>query len=164
MEVGLTIPFPFPDPKGNDYDWRGLEDRAYMRYQFWDSQHTIDWFEARGYTLYERHFDDLRYIAPRRNDDEPEVEAEFPFPHHDNATSSEGEPERTAIETTGTLAFAQNKQGQHVVIKLVPNDTDELRIYKFIAAQDMDTLRDNCILPVLEILSIEDHSFVVSPR
>jgi hypothetical protein len=49
-------------------------------------------------------------------------------------------------------------------MKLVLHGTDELRIYEFLQKQPLSVMQGNCILPVLDILPIEGHSFVVMPR
>ncbi|CAA7268457.1 unnamed protein product [Cyclocybe aegerita] len=62
--------------------------------------------------------------------------------------------------------FAQDSQRRHVAIKLIPNKTDELHILKFLGRQSLETLKDNCIAPILEFLSIDGSNccFVVMPR
>ncbi|RXW11437.1 hypothetical protein EST38_g14417, partial [Candolleomyces aberdarensis] len=192
MDDDLTIPFPFPDPgegngTGRDHEW--LYARAQRRNQFWDSPTTLDWFKARGYTLYKRipdHRDSPWLTAPQTANNETLVYANYPYSGHDSSSTDKSLPARCAIVKTvgvfklhltpnvyyflsnvheqGSVVFAQDEQRRHVAIKLVPKDTDELKIYEFIQQQDMKTLEENSILPVLEILHIKSHCFVVMPR
>ncbi|KAF9553087.1 hypothetical protein CPC08DRAFT_698058 [Agrocybe pediades] len=62
------------------------------------------------------------------------------------------------------VAFAQDRQNRHVAIKLVRLGTDECRILEFIKEQPLDTLKENCVLPVLDILPIDGFCFVIMPR
>ena len=62
------------------------------------------------------------------------------------------------------MAFAQDDLGWHVAIKLVPDHSDELRIYQMIKAEPVETLEENCILPVLDLLPVPGYWFVVMPR
>lgn len=60
--------------------------------------------------------------------------------------------------------FAQDSQNRHVAIKLVRADTDEHRILEFVRQHLLNILKENCVVPVLEILPIEGFCFVVMPR
>jgi hypothetical protein len=52
----------------------------------------------------------------------------------------------------------------HVAIKLIVTDSEEHRILKFLQSQGMEVLRENCLIPILEILPNGPFSFVVMPR
>lgn len=73
---------------------------------------------------------------------------------------------RSAEEVKGSVCFAQDREGRHIAIKLVPADaeTDERKIYQFLHTQDQKVLEENCVLPVLDILLFNEHCFVVMPR
>ncbi|KAJ3518224.1 hypothetical protein NMY22_g13793 [Coprinellus aureogranulatus] len=45
-------------------------------------------------------------------------------------------------------------QDRHVVINIVTEGSDELRVYEFLRKQTLETLRDVCLLPVLDILAL----------
>ncbi|CAA7268460.1 unnamed protein product [Cyclocybe aegerita] len=64
----------------------------------------------------------------------------------------------------GKVAFAQDTQFRHVAIKLVPEGTDELRILQLLSRQSPQTLRENCLIPVLGFLPIKGFWFVIIPR
>ncbi|EFI27555.1 other/AgaK1 protein kinase [Coprinopsis cinerea okayama7 len=167
----LVVPFAYPDPNGNAYSCEELEERALRRYCFWDAPTTVEWFQARGYTLYKRFsLDPKDQTSPDPSWTAPRIESrcesngQYPYAFYDNFKMEEDEPDLAAVEESGSVVFAQDQQGHQVAIKLVPNDSDEIRIYRLIYAQDIETLKERCILPVLNILSSTTHSFVVMPR
>ncbi|KAJ3515516.1 hypothetical protein NMY22_g14434 [Coprinellus aureogranulatus] len=61
-------------------------------------------------------------------------------------------------------ASSYNSEGRHVAIKLVPQNSDELRVYELIRRQSLETLERVCLLPVLDMLFIPRYCFVVMPR
>ncbi|KAG2006966.1 other/AgaK1 protein kinase [Coprinopsis cinerea AmutBmut pab1-1] len=171
MTNPLTVPFAYPDPNGNEYSFEELEERALRRYCFWDAPNTVEWFQQRGYTLYARfNMDPKDQTKPDPSCTAPrlpsrhESNGQYPYAFYDDFKMEEDEPDLAAIEESGSLVFAQDQQGHHVAIKLVPNDSDEIRIYELIHARDHETLKEQCTLPVLDILSSTTHSFVVMPR
>ncbi|KAG2006965.1 other/AgaK1 protein kinase [Coprinopsis cinerea AmutBmut pab1-1] len=172
MSSPLVVPFAYPDPRGNNYDeWSEIVERALGRYRFWDAPTTVEWFQARGYTLYERfNMDPKDQTAPDPSCTGPrmkrgyESSGQYPYAYYDDFKLDEDELDLVACEQSGSLVFAQDEQGRHVAIKLVPNGSDELRIYELIHAQDVESLKEHCILPILEILRSTTHSFVVMPR
>ncbi|KAF6763237.1 other/AgaK1 protein kinase [Ephemerocybe angulata] len=148
------------------------------RFQFWDDDRTVKWFQARGYILYTRpsntkHGSEASvtesnpYLTvPSVPEDEPFVPAVYPYACHDDSTSDPSEIARGIEERKGSVCFAQDREGRHVTIKLVPADarTDERKIYQFLHRQDIQVLEENCVLPVLEMLHFNEHCFVVMPR
>jgi hypothetical protein len=62
------------------------------------------------------------------------------------------------------VVFAQNIQGRHVAIKLVLDDSDEYRIMCFLREQDLDTLQENCIIPILDLMRFKGFWAAVMPR
>ncbi|CAA7268456.1 unnamed protein product [Cyclocybe aegerita] len=166
MNVELTIPFPFPIVVEDD----NLNvDILTERYAFWDSPAIFQWFEARGYTLYKRmptgEYDLMpnNYTVPRLPS-EPFVQAEYPHPYHENYSAYSKDYIRCAQDTSGKVVFAQDSQCRHVAIKLVPNDTNEIRILQFLRRQSPETLKEHCLIPILDILPIKGFSFAVMPR
>ncbi|KAH9480223.1 hypothetical protein JR316_0006821 [Psilocybe cubensis] len=132
------------------------------RAAFWDAPSTVQWFRDQGYILYQRgepEVDDLPspYTFPPHSPTQASI-ADYPYPHYDlSHTLCSREPK-------GKVVFALNSLNQHVAIKLVKADTDELTILQFLKMLDLNVLRDNCVIPVLDILPIEGFSFVVMPR
>ncbi|KAG2006977.1 other/AgaK1 protein kinase [Coprinopsis cinerea AmutBmut pab1-1] len=167
----LEVPFPYPDPKWNDYPLEEIMERSIRRYRFWDSPSTLEWFQARGYTLYERFSLDRKdrtklhpsLTVPRMKSNW-DSNGKYPYAFIGEYDRIQEAPDLPAYENMGVLAFAQDQQGRHVVIKLVPNESDELRIYELLRAQDIETLKEYCILPILDILTSTTHSFAVMPR
>ncbi|RXW13379.1 hypothetical protein EST38_g12476 [Candolleomyces aberdarensis] len=63
-----------------------------------------------------------------------------------------------------SVVFAQDAQGRHVAIKLVAEGSDEHRINEMVRQQPMELVKENGIVPVLEILHTKGYCFVVMPR
>ncbi|PPQ82539.1 hypothetical protein CVT25_007148 [Psilocybe cyanescens] len=164
-----VIKITFPFEPGVIYD-------SEERIAFWDSPNTIQWFKDRGYTLYQRIWDDSRATHTsfptfppnaERVSENQLVEAEYPYAHYDLETMDHytciKAPLR-AMELTGKVVFAQDSLKRHVAIKLVRDDTDEYRILRYLNQQNPEILKDNCVIPVLELLPIEGFWFAVMPR
>lgn len=64
----------------------------------------------------------------------------------------------------GNIAYAQDLQNRHVVIKVVQAQTDEYCILRFLHEQKPEILKENCIIPVLDLLPIKGFYFAVMPR
>lgn len=60
--------------------------------------------------------------------------------------------------------FAQDAHKRHVAVKIVRDDTDEYRILRYLSQQSLDVLKENCILPVLDLLPVEGFWFAIMPR
>lgn len=60
--------------------------------------------------------------------------------------------------------FAQDALKRHVAIKLVRDNTDEYRVLRFLTQQDPSMLKENCVIPVLDLLPTEGFWFAVMPR
>ncbi|KAF8909770.1 kinase-like domain-containing protein [Gymnopilus junonius] len=146
----LRILFPF-EP-GGDFDLA-------ERFRFWDSPTTIQWFRERGYTYTSRISDP----DPRPTTPEPFgelYEAGYPYAYYD----SSGDVPLGALDMSGKVVFAQDSGGRHVAMKLVRDGTDEYRVLRFLSQQSLETLKANCILPVLDLIPIDGFWFVVMPR
>ncbi|RXW20266.1 hypothetical protein EST38_g5587 [Candolleomyces aberdarensis] len=100
------------------------------------------------------------------NPSPPRVEGEYPYAYHDNFLQLETEPdkERLGQDVSASVVYAQDAQGHHVAIKLVVEGSDEHRINEMVRQQPMEFVKENGILPVLEILCVEGYCFVVMPR
>ncbi|XP_006457401.1 hypothetical protein AGABI2DRAFT_123271 [Agaricus bisporus var. bisporus H97] len=159
MEHTIPIPFPFPLQNNDDAD-------IYERIAFWDSPSTLEWFRQRGYRLYvhnELAQDQPWYSEPTLGC-EHSYEMQYPYSHY----SSEGNSNTPlrAIDFTGKVVYAQetNDPSHHVAIKLIVTDSEEHRILQFLHSQGLEVLKENCLIPVLNILSNGPFSFVVMPR
>ncbi|KAF9553900.1 hypothetical protein CPC08DRAFT_767163 [Agrocybe pediades] len=158
QDTTLTINFAYEAGQQGDVEERNA---------FWYSPSTTEWFEKRGYILYEPVADDpsMRTMLPKLSCAEEIYEGEYPFAAYDS-TPARYLPDMPfrAWEFNGKVMFAQDRQGRHVAIKLVRLETEEYRILEFLRALPLDTLEENCVLPVLDILPIEGFCFVVMPR
>ncbi|KAH9477431.1 hypothetical protein JR316_0009644 [Psilocybe cubensis] len=164
MSSGLTIPFSFE---------HGVEVDELERFAFWDSPDVVKWFKDHGYTLYKRSVYSGEELAtfpifPPDPQSGP-VEADFPYAHHDMDTTDlpevyQTDPPLSGVDTSGKILYAQDSLKRHVVIKLVPDNTDEYRVLRFLSEQSMDTLKENCVIPVLDLLPIEGFWLAVMPR
>ncbi|KAH9477401.1 hypothetical protein JR316_0009614 [Psilocybe cubensis] len=168
-----TLKITFPFEPGEPYDNE-------ERFTFWDSPDTIQWFKLKGYHLYRRIYlgwdpeglelEPTETMGPTLPPDSNEefIEAEYPYAYHDMTTTDAPDENYNVplrvIESTGKVVFAQDSCKRHVAIKLVRDDTDEYRILRFLSQQDQKALRDNCILPVLDLLPIEGFWFAIMPR
>ncbi|PPR06492.1 hypothetical protein CVT26_004581 [Gymnopilus dilepis] len=154
---GLQIPASVFQP-GQD---SGTSDRL----RFWDLPETLDFFEDHGYTLYERVFSeegDVTCASRPLFASEGFVDKRHPYASYDYA--SDVDSVLLASDSRARVAFAQDSLGRHVAIKLVPNDTDEYRILRFLYQQPPETLQASCIIPVLDLLPVDGHWFAVMPR
>ncbi|KAF9553895.1 hypothetical protein CPC08DRAFT_697238 [Agrocybe pediades] len=154
----LTINFAYEAGQQGDVEERNA---------FWYSPSTTEWFEKRGYILYEPVTDprSTRTMMPKLPCAEEIYEGEYPFAAYDS-TPARYLPDMPfrAWEINGKVMFAQDRQGRHVAIKLVRLETDEHHILQFLRDIPLDTLKENCVIPVLDILPIEGFCFVVMPR
>ncbi|PPQ74159.1 hypothetical protein CVT25_012752, partial [Psilocybe cyanescens] len=134
------------------------------RVAFWDAPSTVQWFHDHGYTLYQRQlydvYDEVSFSTFPSVAHEEGSTAEHPYAHYD----LDSEIPLRAYESRGKVVFAQDSLNRHVAIKVVRANTEELAILHFLKRQDLDTLKKNCMIPVLDILPIEGFSFVVMPR
>ncbi|KAF4610649.1 hypothetical protein D9613_007165 [Agrocybe pediades] len=154
-----------------DFDYeRGEKGDVDKRIAFWSSQNTIEWFEMHGYTLYTLGDKDSSgwTTVPTLTFAEAVCEGEYPYATYDGTPAPVTEFTDTvplrAYEANGKVVFAQDDQNRHVAIKLVRLGSDEHRILQFLRDQPLDTLKENCVLPVLDILPIDGFCFVVMPR
>ncbi|KAH9477423.1 hypothetical protein JR316_0009636 [Psilocybe cubensis] len=141
-------------------------DRVAQR-EFWSSSTTLEWFKHRGYELY-RSIDGTDKVYPIHPPEFPEG-SEFPFyladyPYASFKTVKSNdmhllEEYNIRFYIKGNIAYAQDVQNRHVVIKIVPKHTEEYRILRFLHAQKLDTLKENGILPVLDLLPTEGYYF-----
>ncbi|KAF9553085.1 hypothetical protein CPC08DRAFT_698056, partial [Agrocybe pediades] len=141
-----------------DFDYeRGEKGDVDKRIAFWSSQNTIEWFEMHGYTLYTLGDKDSSgwTTVPTLTFAEEVCEGEYPYATYDGTPAPVTEFTDTvplrAYEANGKVVFAQDDQNRHVAIKLVRLGSDEHRILQFLRDQPLDTLKENCVLPVLDI-------------
>ncbi|KJA20126.1 hypothetical protein HYPSUDRAFT_204015 [Hypholoma sublateritium FD-334 SS-4] len=134
---------------------------------FWDAPATVNWFSEHGYTLYTRLFmyGIYREWTVPSLPFEDILESNYPYAGHDITDFYDNpQPLRTS-DLTGKLAYAQDSELHHVAIKAIFNDSEEYRILRYLHAQGLDTLQENCIMPVLDILPYRRNlCFVVMPR
>ncbi|KAF9563614.1 hypothetical protein CPC08DRAFT_721564 [Agrocybe pediades] len=104
-------------------------------------------------------------LSPRISEDIHE--GEYPYAAYDGrpvrVTTTLVVPLR-AYEERGKVMFAQDGQNRHVAIKLIRRESDEHHILEFLRTQPLDTLKENCVLPVLDILPNDNFCFVIMPR
>ncbi|KAF4621021.1 hypothetical protein D9613_000107 [Agrocybe pediades] len=158
QDTTLTINFAYEAGQQGDVDERDA---------FWYSPSTTEWFERRGYILYKPVGDDypMRMMIPKLACLEEIYEGQYPFAAYDSTPARYlSDMPLRAWEFNGKVMFAQDRQGRHVAIKLVRLETEEYRILEFLRDLPLDTLEENCVLPVLDILPIEGFCFVVMPR
>ncbi|KAF4619156.1 hypothetical protein D9613_004904 [Agrocybe pediades] len=142
---------------------RGDHDRDRReRMAFWDAEDTVLWFKQRGYTLYKRMDANASHVVPSLPSAEVGLD-EYPYSYYENDMSN---PHIVPLRAygEGKVTFAQDSKNRHVAIKIVHQDSDEHRILEFLRNQDLETLKEHCVVPVLDILSIEGFCFVVMPR
>ncbi|KAH8092613.1 kinase-like domain-containing protein [Cristinia sonorae] len=173
MPSTLTIPSIFHDPYDDDNGIEAIRVRA-KRLVFWDSSDVRQWFFERGFNLYvrpeqrcRRACEDYKPITAPQKPCPPVAFAEEPYPYayHGEHRDDNDEVVLTAEDTSGRILYAQDVDGRHVVFKLAQTDTDEVRIARMINSLDLEVIRSNCILPVLDILEIDERfSFIVMPR
>uniref|UniRef100_A0A8H7XQI3 Protein kinase domain-containing protein n=1 Tax=Psilocybe cubensis TaxID=181762 RepID=A0A8H7XQI3_PSICU len=157
----LHIPFYF-EPGLGLYDME-------KRFTFWASPEVREWFKARGYTLYERCWEEDMILDTSIPAIPPQTdcgEAEYPYAYFDTDSEEPEEPKMPlrSRDMTGKAGFAQDALGRHVAIKIVRADTDEYRILRFLHEQSLDTLKENSIIPVLELIPNGAFWFAVMPR
>ncbi|KAF8904100.1 hypothetical protein CPB84DRAFT_1823673 [Gymnopilus junonius] len=144
------------------------ETEVVARRKFWNSVETRNWFKDHGYTLYERVMDDYKSEMSSRLVPclpyEEFQEANYPYAYHDAERVTEEIKPLAVSDFQGKVAFAQDLQNRHVAIKIVPDGTDEYRILSFLNGQNLDVLKEHCIMPVLELLPIEGFWFAIMPR
>ncbi|KDR82382.1 hypothetical protein GALMADRAFT_57318, partial [Galerina marginata CBS 339.88] len=136
------------------------------RISFWDSPDTVQFFQEHGYTLYKRIGKD-DYLSPSTEPALPFqdfAEGVYPYSYYDaQCLDSDPTPLR-ASEPRAMVAFGQDSLNRHVAIKPVRDGTDEYRIMRFLSQQRLETLKDNCVVPVLNLLPVEGFWFAVMPR
>ncbi|KAK0240467.1 kinase-like domain-containing protein [Armillaria nabsnona] len=151
-----------------------LEDCNYdivlERYEWWQSMR--DWFAERGYHLYLRRFHDgeaTRYCYPLLPFSEIDGSAESPFPYaYRQGHSLDGEPRKnyllSYVPVSGRIWYAQDRETRLVAIKLVKKDSEEHRILRRITEEPSQSSLPLNVIPVLELLDLEDCSCVVMPN
>ncbi|XP_006455018.1 hypothetical protein AGABI2DRAFT_120971 [Agaricus bisporus var. bisporus H97] len=157
MENTIPISFPFPLQDNDNAD---LNERI----AFWDSPSTLEWFRQRGYTLYVRN--ELAEGQPWYS--EPALACEhlremhYPYPYYGSEENS-----KTPLPfKQGKIAYAQETRdpSHHVAIKLIVTDSEEHRILQFLQSKGVEILKENCLIPVRDILLNGPFSFAVMPR
>ncbi|KAF8869760.1 kinase-like domain-containing protein [Gymnopilus junonius] len=129
------------------------------RFAFWDSPRTVRWFQEHGYVYTPRISEEDSMHIDRHPFGELH-QVKYPYAYYD----SSGSVPLGALDMSGKVVFAQDSTGRHVAIKLVRDGTDEYRILRFLSQQSLESLKENCIIPVLDFLPIDGFWFVVMPR
>ncbi|KIJ56991.1 hypothetical protein M422DRAFT_773713 [Sphaerobolus stellatus SS14] len=120
---------------------------------FWED--SREWLASCGYYLFD--FTDL-YIPTI-----PYEDSIAQFPHAHVCGRDPSCPEVHPAFGRDRVAFAQDRDGRHYAIKIVPNPSTEYDIMKYIS-NNMAAAKDNHIMPVCEMLPFQDHCFAVMPR
>ncbi|PPQ86316.1 hypothetical protein CVT25_005617 [Psilocybe cyanescens] len=155
QQASIQITFPLVPGQDGDFSERQV---------FWDSPATIQWFKAHGYTLYRRVDDSFTTYPVISALNVATTEANYPYACYDLGGPEAMSELPRADEYTGKVAFAQDSLNRHVAIKIVRAETDEYRILHFLSQQKLETLKENCVIPVLDLLPIEGFWFAVMPR
>ncbi|KAF9474163.1 hypothetical protein BDN70DRAFT_899185 [Pholiota conissans] len=143
----------------SEIDWYYVAD-------FWNSPQVVQLFKDHGYTLYTRMYHDgdaLSSVIPSLPFDIT-GECSYPYAYHNGDSWTFGVVPLRAGDRLGKVMYAQDSQLRHVAIKVVFDDSDEYRIMRFLHNQGIETLRENCIVPVLDLLPFDGFWFVVMPR
>ncbi|KIM35890.1 hypothetical protein M413DRAFT_449518 [Hebeloma cylindrosporum] len=154
----FKIPFPFI--RGDD-SWDRQE-----RWTFWESETTLRYFIDHGYTLYKR----IMFDGWATSNSVPRLpfedfsEGPYPYAFYDTQMERPTTKPLRADDHSGAILYAQDSQNRHVAIKLVRDGTDELRILRFLSEQNLETLKENCVIPVLDIFPADGFWFAVMPR
>ncbi|KAH6905095.1 other/AgaK1 protein kinase [Coprinopsis sp. MPI-PUGE-AT-0042] len=164
----LEIPFLFPDQlvEGGKGSFDEYEQIAWKRREFWTQASTLDWFKAQGFILYKSESDSwTEFESPLPQLPDPDfVEAAYPYPFHSSFTPTGEFCRKPRDLPNGAGCYAQDVLGHHVLIKMVPADSDELRIYELLHRASLEVTREHCVISVLDILTLKQFSFVVIPR
>ncbi|KDR82381.1 hypothetical protein GALMADRAFT_151521 [Galerina marginata CBS 339.88] len=137
------------------------------RAAFWDSPITVQWFKERGYTLYKRFYLEGEPVDSQSVPALPFEEfgdGMYPFAYYDTKIFCKISVPLRSYVSTANIAFAQDSFGRHVAIKIVQDNTDEYRILRLLSQKTREELKDNCVIPVLELLPIEGFWFTIMPR
>ncbi|KAH8092587.1 hypothetical protein BXZ70DRAFT_445915 [Cristinia sonorae] len=154
-------------------------DLAQARVNFWETETAKQWFHDCGYTLYVRpqpvsegYFES--YTLPATSCLATSFEEDlYPFAYHSEHRAdyvpigdwADDDVQLHASDVTGRILYGQDVSGRHVTFKLARTDSDEIRISRLWKEQTLEVMRANCILPVLDILPVDDtFSFIVMPR
>ncbi|KAH8092599.1 hypothetical protein BXZ70DRAFT_446735 [Cristinia sonorae] len=154
-------------------------DLAQARVNFWETETAKQWFHDCGYTLYVRpqpvsegYFES--YTLPATSCLATSFEEDlYPFAYHSEHRAdyvpigdwADDDVQLHASDVTGRILYGQDFSGRHVTFKLARTDSDEIRISRLWKEQTFEVMRTNCILPVLDILPVDDtFSFIVMPR
>uniref|UniRef100_A0A8H8CDK7 Protein kinase domain-containing protein n=1 Tax=Psilocybe cubensis TaxID=181762 RepID=A0A8H8CDK7_PSICU len=141
----------------------GKEGDILARFKFWDSSDTAQWFKDHGYTLYKR-VKESAVLRPALPSESHCDDAEYPYGYFDSSKSRPSSDPLEVYERWGKVAYAQDSANRHVVIKIVPNGTEEYRVLEFLKSQTLEDLKENCVMPVLDLLPIEGYYFAIMPR
>ncbi|KAF8510461.1 kinase-like domain-containing protein [Hysterangium stoloniferum] len=126
------------------------------------------WFMDRGYKLYstwqelgvpQNH---VWYTCPA------EVYSgytDFPYAHIGGADRANVELDSPdlAAQLWDRVAYAQDAQSRHVVIKFVKGGSDHYRVFRFLYDRKVEA-ESHCIVPILDFLKYDEDWFVVMPR
>ncbi|KAF8174269.1 other/AgaK1 protein kinase [Pholiota molesta] len=142
------------------------EDIYYKVMDFWDDPEIVQWFLSRGYTLYKRIYIENHPDAstvPAIPFDEV-AQANYPYAHYNARPYTKKSRPLCAYDSSGKVVYAQDSERRHVAIKLVLDDSEEYRILCFLREQGFDTLKENCIIPILDLVPFRGFWLAVMPR
>ncbi|KAF9474164.1 hypothetical protein BDN70DRAFT_816162 [Pholiota conissans] len=132
---------------------------------FWHSSQLVQWFHDRGYTPYTRIYSDgyPSFCAVPSLPFNEVGTGSYPYAHYNGTKVGDMTPLR-AKDRTGKVMFAQDSQLRHVAIKLVLDQSDEYRILRLLYEKGTEIARENCVIPVLDLLPFGEFWFAVMPR
>ncbi|KAJ3538641.1 hypothetical protein NMY22_g5082 [Coprinellus aureogranulatus] len=174
MDVDSQITWKLPFKEGEHSPEKVGQAKAAIC-AFSESPATFEWFKEHGYTLFRMNREGPLDGAPFSQSFSPRepsqsnrsARAEYPFPHHNRYPRCTTEEEDLLGSFVGVLHppffrlgkiwFAQDGQGRHVVLTLVPENSHELHVYELLKAQTFETLQKHPVFPYL----FANHVFLI---
>ncbi|KAG6849971.1 hypothetical protein H0H93_003160 [Arthromyces matolae] len=144
---------------------------ARRRIAWWDSSRTRSWFLENGYVLYQRSSTEGDFAVDMYPLDGEQRDTAFPFAHHGaggyRSMWNDDFPNFYGRGTeVGNIAYAQDREGRHVVIKAILSGSEEARVLEFLHRQGVPSSIDDFhhIMPIVDFLAHEGHWLAVMPR
>ncbi|KAH0585222.1 hypothetical protein H2248_008471 [Termitomyces sp. 'cryptogamus'] len=150
----------------------GSHELLCRRLAWWDSSCVRSWFLENGYTLYHRYQSEQHDLIVEMYPPGEELQENiFPYPYlggTDPACSLAKQYRdcHAYCGSEGIIFFAQDRSGRHVTVKAICDDTEELRILRYLQKQATPRSTDGFhnVIPVLNVLSYQGHWLAIMPR